>query len=227
MEHLIGQRLTELRVKKSLTQDEMAEKLGIKRARYNSWENDISRPDLDMLMKLADFHKMTIDELVGRNSYYSSKEPTIMMVAEDTDNYLDSTSLSDINNHIPLVGTICAGDGLLAEENIEDYVRYPFIKKTQPDFALRVKGNSMLNAGIKDGDIVFMRKKPWAEYSGQIVAAVINGEEGTLKRMKWSLDSPFIHLIPENDEYDSKTVYPNELLVCGVYAGHFTPEKER
>src|SRR6185312_4264118 len=82
---------------------------------------------------------------------------------------------------IPLIGTICAGDGLLAEQNIEDYIHYPFPSKRQPDYALHVKGNSMIGEGIEDGDIVYIRSAPWAEYNGQIVAAVIDNE-GMLKR---------------------------------------------
>lgn len=122
---------------------------------------------------------------------------------------------------IPLVGAICAGEGLIASENIEEYINYPFFKKRQPDFALRVSGDSMINAGINDGDIVFFHKSNWAEFNGQIVA-VVNGEEGVLKRLKWSEGTPKLTLSPENDLYQSMEVMPNEIIVCGVYAGHFT-----
>lgn len=123
---------------------------------------------------------------------------------------------------IPLIGNICAGEGLLADSNIEEYVYYPFPNKTQPDFALRVKGDSMLNAGISNGDIVYLRKAPWAEYNGQIVAALINdNQDGVLKRIKWSEGAPTLDLVPENDYYNVRTVYPNEIKICGVYMGHF------
>lgn len=128
---------------------------------------------------------------------------------------------------IPLIGSICAGDGLLAESNIEDYICYPFPGKKQPDYALRVKGNSMREVGIEDGDIVYLRKSPWAEYNGQIVAALINDQEdGVLKRMKWSEESPSIFLAPENPEYKVLELLPSEIKVSGVYMGHFKPEKE-
>jgi len=72
-----------------------------------------------------------------------------------------------------------------------------------------------------------MRQSPWADYNGQIVAAIIKDhEEGMLKRIKWSSDSPFIQLVPENDKYETKEVRPNEVLICGVYMGHFKPERE-
>lgn len=60
----IGERLTQLRNKKDLTQDQMAEALSVKRARYNAWENNISKPDIDMIRKLASFHKVTTDYLL-------------------------------------------------------------------------------------------------------------------------------------------------------------------
>ena len=214
---IIGKALTELRNKKGLTQDQMADVLGIKRARYNSWENNIARPDIDMVSKLADYHKVSVDYLLGRQE---SRAYDVTLVREDLARY-DSSPKG-----IPLVGTICAGDGLFAQENIEQYIQFPLSNKTQPDFALRVKGDSMKGAGIDDGDIVFIRKAKWAEYNGQIVAAIINGEEGTLKRMKWSLEQPTISLIPENNDFSMIEVYPNEVSICGVYAGHFKPEKE-
>ncbi len=130
----------------------------------------------------------------------------------------------DETEQIPLVGTICAGEGLFAEQNIEDLVYFPFEDKSQPDFALRVQGDSMIDAGIQNGDIVFMRKAKWAEYNGQIVAAVINGENGMLKRMKWSEGSPMVELISENENFQSIKVLPNEVQVCGIYMGFFRPE---
>ncbi|MDG0056938.1 helix-turn-helix domain-containing protein [Paenibacillus sp. P2(2022)] len=125
------------------------------------------------------------------------------------------------NKPIPLIGTICAGDGIIADQNVEEYINYPFMKHKQPDYALRVKGDSMVNAGIQDGDIVFMRREAWAEFNGQIVAVIVNGEEGVLKRMKWSEGSAKFNLVPENDSYQSMEVTPNEFIVCGVYVGHF------
>ncbi|WFR60830.1 S24 family peptidase [Paenibacillus amylolyticus] len=125
---------------------------------------------------------------------------------------------------IPLIGTICAGNGLIPTEAIEEYVNYPFVNSQQPDYALRVKGDSMSGAGIADGDIVFLRKGSWAEFNGQIVAALVNEEDGSLKRMKWSEGSPKITLSPENEAYQSVEVMPNEVTICGVYAGHYKPE---
>jgi len=64
----IGTRITALRNKKGLTQDQMAEILGVKRARYNSWENNIAKPDIEMLGKIATFHKVSTDYLLDVQS---------------------------------------------------------------------------------------------------------------------------------------------------------------
>ncbi|MFS1511719.1 helix-turn-helix domain-containing protein [Chengkuizengella sp. SCS-71B] len=61
----LGQRLKNLRNKRGLSQYEVAEKLGIQRGRYNSWENNIAKPRFDMLEKLCDFFKVDINEIVG------------------------------------------------------------------------------------------------------------------------------------------------------------------
>lgn len=138
-------------------------------------------------------------------------------------------NLSDKKNPllIPLVGNICAGDGVFASSNIEDYVCYPFPSKKQPDFALEVKGDSMKDVGIENGDIVYFRKSDWVDYNGQIAAVVLNNSnEGVLKRLKWTEGSPLMTLKPENESYEERQVRPNEITVCGVYMGHFKPVQQ-
>lgn len=74
----IGKVLVELRNKKHLTQDQMAEILGIKRARYNSWENDIAKPDIEMLDKIANYHDVKTDYILGRaDSERNTKLPEL------------------------------------------------------------------------------------------------------------------------------------------------------
>lgn len=82
-------------------------------------------------------------------------------------------------NSVPLVGTIACGTPTLAEENIEEYIK--MADNIHADFALRCKGNSMINARIFDGDIVFIRQQPVVE-NGEIGAILIENE-ATLKRV--------------------------------------------
>lgn len=138
------------------------------------------------------------------------------------------TSMTRVSSKaIPLVGTISAGNGLLADQNIEDYVFYPFQNNQLPDYALKVQGDSMIDAGIESGDIVYIRHAQWADHNGQIVVAIINDDQdGILKRMKWSEDSPTIQLIPGNNKYNVIELLPNAVRICGVYMGHFRPDNK-
>lgn len=97
---------------------------------------------------------------------------------------------------IPLVGTIACGQPILAEQNIEEYISIP--RHLAGDFALTCKGDSMINARIFDGDIVYIRQQDTVE-NGEIAAVLIDGE-ATLKRVKLRPDR--IILEPENPLYD-------------------------
>ena len=94
---------------------------------------------------------------------------------------------------LPLVGEIAAGGPLLAEEHIEEYVPMP--SSTKGDFLLRVKGDSMIEAGILDGDFVIVVQQP-AATNGDIVVVGIPGGEATVKH--WSLKSGVVTLTPAN-----------------------------
>lgn len=209
---MYGKKLRELRNLEGWTQEQVANKLGVTKQTYSHYENEKRKPSLGMVKELAAIYQVNIDDIFANGAN----------IDRSTNQYVTNQ-----NGTVPLIGTICAGDGLLAEQNIEEYIHYPFPGKRQPDYALRVKGDSMIGAGIEDGDIVYMRSASWADYNGQIVAALINGnEDGTLKRIKWTGDSPKIELVPENKEFETIEVMPNEITVCGVYMGHFKPVKE-
>ncbi len=104
---------------------------------------------------------------------------------------------------IPLIGSIACGAPILAEEHIEEYIDIP--RHIHADFALTCKGDSMINARIFDGDIVYIRQQNTVE-NGEIAAVLIDGD-ATLKRVKLHPDR--IILEPENPMYDP-LVYRNE-----------------
>ena len=111
--------------------------------------------------------------------------------------------------HVPLIGTVTAGMPILAVEAIEDYIPVPIQQRGRTLFALRVKGDSMVNAAILDGDIAIVEQTPVAE-NGEIVVALI-GDEATVKRF-YKEDGHF-RLQPENDSYEPIIV--DELSVIG------------
>ena len=101
--------------------------------------------------------------------------------------------------HVPLLGTVTAGMPILAVEQIESYIPYSgYVSKDKPLFALHVRGESMINAGIHDGDIIFVERTPAAR-DGEIVVALIE-DEATVKR--FFKENGHFRLQPENDAFE-------------------------
>ena len=100
-------------------------------------------------------------------------------------------------DRIPIVGNVAAGSPILAQECIEDYLTFDTGGRGGEYFALRVRGDSMSNAGILNGDLVVVRSQPTAN-QGEIVVAMIE-DEATVKRL--SRKGGHIWLLPENDDY--------------------------
>lgn len=232
----IGWAIREERQSLGMTQKELGELIGEHQKQISNYEQGLKpiySPTIDKIMK--EFETSFPSFLVKYNMWDGYTHPEFegnadKQIAFEKANYEDAMSDPGLYSpnilNIPLIGTICAGDGLLAESNIEEYISYPFQSKRQPDYALRVKGDSMIDAGIEDGAVVYIREAQWAEHNGQIVAAVVNeGEDGMLKRMRWTEGSPVVRLVPENDSYETLELLPNQIQVCGVYMGHFSPER--
>jgi repressor LexA len=110
---------------------------------------------------------------------------------------------------LPLVGAVAAGVPRLAEQDVEDWITSPF----EGDFVLRVTGDSMMNAGILDGDLVVVAQRPTAD-DGEIVVAQIE-DEATVKRLR-RVDGR-VHLMPENDAFSP--IVPDEVTLLGVVVG--------
>jgi repressor LexA len=122
---------------------------------------------------------------------------------------------------LPLVGEIAAGGPLLAEDNVEEYVIVPeMLERGGADFLLRVKGDSMIEAGILDGDIVVVRRQQTAE-DGDIVVALAGedevAEEATVKRL--FREDGRVRLQPENSELEP--IYAPHVQVIGKVTGVF------
>ncbi|WP_297634604.1 transcriptional repressor LexA [uncultured Clostridium sp.] len=119
---------------------------------------------------------------------------------------------------IPIVGNITAGMPILAVENIEDTFSIPldFVKHDNELFILKVKGNSMINVGIHDGDLAIIEQKSSAQ-NGEIVVALVNNEDATIKRFFKEKD--YIRLQPENDSLEPIIV--DDCTVLGKLVGIF------
>jgi repressor LexA len=115
---------------------------------------------------------------------------------------------------LPLIGQVAAGQPVLAEENIEEYVPTPGLAGGQDgDYLLRVRGDSMMNIGMLDGDLVVVKRQDVAD-DGDIVVALV-GEEATVKR--YFQESDHVRLQPENDSMEP--IRSREVRVLGKVVG--------
>jgi repressor LexA len=122
---------------------------------------------------------------------------------------------------LPLVGQIAAGGPLLAEQNIEDYIAVPrLLARGEDEFILRVKGDSMVDAGILDGDYVVVRRQQDAR-DGEIVVALAGddeaADEATVKRLY--RENGRVRLQPENPALEP--LYPDHVQILGKVVGLF------
>lgn len=131
--------------------------------------------------------------------------------------YLTKTPLIEVpdGDVIPIVGRIACGSPILAQEDIEDYVKLPErIFGRGPFFLLRAKGDSMIDAGIDSGDLVLIRQQSTAE-PGQIIVALVNDdEEATLKRYYPEPEKSRIRLHPENESMED--IFVEHCTIQGV-----------
>ena len=117
------------------------------------------------------------------------------------------------SRHVPLIGDVAAGTGLLAQQNVEDLIPLPTDFTGEGElFMLRVRGESMIDAGILDGDFIVARQQKVAD-NGDIVVAGIPGDEATVKTFK--KNGATITLIPANDTMEPMVFDADEVNVYG------------
>ena len=148
----------------------LAEYLSLTPSTISRYMNGLMTPKMTTLHAMAGLLDINADWLMGNDA-----PKTMPARAANLDNIL----AIDTRN-IPLIGTIAAGQPIFAEEHLESYIACG--DAGGADFALRVKGDSMIGARILDGDIVFIKAQPTVE-QGEI-AAVLYENEATLKRFK-------------------------------------------
>ena len=117
---------------------------------------------------------------------------------------------------VPFVGKIAAGNPIAAIEDSYNMISVPPNMMGPDHFALEIEGESMIEAGILDGDIVIVKKANTAR-NNQIVVALVDQEEATLKRIYKTGQT--IELIPENKDFETKTFGPDRVEVQGILVG--------
>lgn len=186
-------RLKEARKKIGLTQKEVADYIGISQNNYSYWENGKVKIDNISIQRLSELFKVTTDYLLGK-----------------IENEID---LNELNLYqIPLIGKVVAGKPIESQENLEGYV-YINYKPAEEYFALRVWGDSMINAGIREKTILICHKQTYAD-NGDIVVALLNGEQ-TVKYYKTD-EKGNKFLVPANNNYlPIQITREDEILILG------------
>lgn len=150
-------------------------------------------------------------ETLEKNGYIR-RDPTKPRAIEIVDDSFNLSRREIVN--VPIVGTVAAGQPILATENIESY--FPLLSEEVPSgetFMLRVKGDSMINVGIFDGDQILIKKQPVAE-NGDIIVALID-DSATVKT--YYKENGHFRLQPENDRMDPIIV--SDLTILGKVVG--------
>lgn len=176
-------RLSQLRQEKGLNMREAARQLGMPYTTYVNYEKGTREPNSETLISLAKFYGTSIDYLLCKSDSPPGRdippgfEPMPKM------------------KKVPLIGAIACGEPITAEQNIEKMVDVP--ENIRCDFSLTCHGDSMVDAGIHDKDVVYIRIQPEVE-NGEIAAVRIDGE-ATLKRVYYNPGT--LTLMPANPAY--------------------------
>lgn len=202
---MFNSRLKELRQEKGLNMKQTAAKLGLPYTTYVGYEKGEREPDSEKLIILSDFFECSVDYLI----YRSDERRSNSITAKSSKNI--STQFDNIKpihmKKFRLLGEIACGKPIYADEDYESYVSAD--ADINADFCLRAKGDSMINAGINDGDIVFIHEQPIVN-PGEIAAVIIE-DEATLKRVYYDKINNRMQLVAENPAY-MPLVYINEEL---------------
>ncbi len=177
---MIADRLKGLRKQNHMTQTALAERLNVTQTAISQWETDRTRPDQELLGKIASIFSVSVDYLLGEN----------------TDKNGDSSDYF----RVPVFGSIPAGVPIEAIEDIEGYVEMQSVPgyNNREFFALRLSGNSM-SPEYRNGDVVIFHAQETCE-SGQDCAVIVDKEDATFKRVRFSEKG--LTLQPLNPDYE-------------------------
>lgn len=195
MSNDIGKIIHSQRTALGLTLEEVGNAVGVGKSTVKKWEDGfISNMKRDKIALLAEV--LQISPVTFITGVLTKETPEIQI-----ENIIPLPK----TKNIPLLGDIACGEPILATENISDYIKVD--SSIKADFALRCKGDSMINARIFDGDIVYIRQQ--SDVDDGDIAAVLIGEEATLKKV-YKSDNKVV-LRPCNPMYND-LVYSNDTL---------------
>ena len=164
-----SERLKALRRDRDLTQQSLADRLGISKSSINMYERGEREPNFSTLEAIADLFNVDMDYLLGKSDILNrsaQEEPNLVPFSP--------------THRIPILGRIRAGLPLYCEDHVEGYT-YTELNGGAEYFALRVTGDSMNAARIGDGDTLIIRRQECVD-NGQIAVVMVGDDEATVKR---------------------------------------------
>lgn len=194
MKTQFGLIIKKLREQHNLNQEELGNIVGVSDKTVSSWEINRTEPKMGIVQQLADYFNVSMDYLI--------KGEILDNRYENIDNIYKIDKIK-----LPMLGTIACGKPIYADEEHESYIMVG--TEIKADFCLRCQGDSMINARINDGDIVFIRKQDIVN-NGEIAAVIID-EEATLKRFYYYKEQNMVILRPENNKYQDIVLTGEEL----------------
>lgn len=184
------------------TQKELAKVAGVSEPTFSYWINAIKYPRIDKIQALADYFGILKSDLIEEKPKSEQRK-------------LPPNIITPAAHPIPVLGTICAGDGTVAEENFSG--QFFVDSSIHADYALRVTGDSMIEAEIYNGDMAFLRKE--FEFSAGWIYAVVHGidREASLKKVYRQEDK--LILQPCNSDYAPIVADQQDCYIVGELVG--------
>lgn len=186
--------------KKGIDRSQLCEALGFKYSTVSKWLSAKKYPRMDKIELMADYFGIKKSDLIEEPHNEETNELPVLM-----EKYPNIKPIK--LKRFPMLGEIACGEPVFADEDKEHYVMADM--DIHADFCLTAKGDSMINARIYEGDIVFIREMPIVE-NGDIAAVIID-DEATLKRVYYYPDDSMLQLVAENPKY-KPLVYQGEEL---------------
>ena len=201
-------RMKDLRERMGISMKEASRRLAIPYTTYVNYEKCVREPNSETLIQIANFYNTSIDYLLGNSR--TADEATYAEQGYEKEIPPGFMPMPKFVKK-PRLGTIACGKPILAVEEAEVFDDVP--EGINCDFTLKCKGDSMINAGILDGDLIAVNKQDDAN-NGDIVVAMLDGE-ATVKRFYREPDC--IRLQPENDAYEP--IRRRDITVVGKVVG--------
>lgn len=225
MSNVFGSRLRQLRKDKRMTMKELGLAFGLAESTISGYETGIRNPDLSYVRNFAEYFGVSADHLLGIDDKIPIDKPTkksdnSTYTAQSGSDFIEGLSgdFLDLGElvYVPIVADVSCGEPLFTEDKIIGYlpvatVMYHITDK-EDYFSVRATGDSMIDADIKDGSFVLIKKQTTAD-NGDIVAVCVCNDNATIKRVHFADDH--IILSPANVNYAPQTYAARDIRIVG------------